>query len=385
MTDIVTRKLTTSIDLIDVAGNTGWVFQRSGVGVAGRGVWARVDASEVLSVVGDLGPNVIAIGARPFDHTAPWQLVIPTYQVRVDEDGNAFETVIGGDAPPSRSERSDAASFGDVRLTPLDGPKWWKNQVAHATKRIQSGCVEKIVLARAVEAVTQRPITPTTLLRRLERRFPQCFLYFVDGLVGASPELLVERTGLSVRSQPMAGTIRHVDDAHENQKLIATLKASPTYRHEHQVTIDMVRDTLLNYASFIDFEPEPSLIGLANVTHLASNVEGELSSPPASVLELQDALHPTPAVSGRPRNEALDAIAELEAHDRGRYAGTVGWVDATGDGCFAVSIRCAQIDSHDPHRAILHAGCGLVADSDPDAELAESQAKLDAMIQALRD
>ncbi len=315
----------------------------------------------------------------------PWELIVPAYQVRVDEDGNAFETVIGNGAPPVQSDRNDSGSFGEVRLSPLDDPMWWKDQVALATRRIQSGCAEKIVLARAVEAAAEHPITPNTLLGRLERRFPQCFLYSVDGLVGASPELLVERKGLTVRSQPMAGTIRHVDDAHENQKLITALKASPTYRHEHQVTIDMVRDTLLNYASFIDFEPEPSLIGLANVTHLASNVEGELSSPPASVLELQDALHPTPAVSGRPRRAALDAITELEAHDRGRYAGTVGWVDATGDGCFAVSIRCAQLDSHDPHRAVLHAGCGLVADSNPDAELAESQAKLDAMIQALKD
>jgi len=133
------------------------------------------------------------------------------------------------------------------------------------------------------------------------------------------------------------------------------------------------------------FEPEPTIVDLPNVAHLATHVEGRLSHPPASVLELQDALHPTPAVSGRPRDAAIRLIAELEGRDRGRYAGTVGWTDAAGDGDWAVTLRCAQIDPDDPRHARVQAGCGLVADSDPRTELAESEAKLQAVWPVLGD
>jgi menaquinone-specific isochorismate synthase len=142
----------------------------------------------------------------------------------------------------------------------------------------------------------------------------------------------------------------------------------------------MVLDAVLPFCSYVDSEPEPSIVSLANVQHLATLVEGRLSSPPASVLALVAALHPTPAVCGWPTAEALAAIAELEGLDRGRYAGNVGWVDADGDGRFGVAIRCAEIDGN---RARLFAGNGIVADSDPATELAETRAKLQAMLGAV--
>ena len=142
----------------------------------------------------------------------------------------------------------------------------------------------------------------------------------------------------------------------------------------------MVHDTLLPFCSYVDYEPEPSVVALANVQHLATRVEGRLSQPPASVLELVHALHPTPAVCGRPRERALALIEELEGFERGRYGGAVGWVDAAGNGTWAVAIRCAQIDGTS---ARVFAGNGIVGDSDPDTELAETRAKFQAMLNAL--
>ena len=190
----------------------------------------------------------------------------------------------------------------------------------------------------------------------------------------------MSRTGDVVRAQPMAGTAPRGGDPATDARLAASLLASPTYRHEHQITIDMVYDTLLPWCSYLDYEPEPSVVGVANVQHLATMVEGRLSQPAPSILELVAALHPTPAVNGWPRDEARAWIEEHEGFDRGRYAGTVGWVDARGNGTFAVSIRCADIDGT---TARLVAGNGIVADSDPDTELAETQVKLQAMLSAL--
>lgn len=384
MTRVVTRRLDGPGDLIEVAGDEGWVFVRDGVGVAGRGLHTTVAVSDADAALGDLGERVVAIGARPFAPDEAWDLVIPTYQVRVDTDGQAWETVIGDDTPPPPTVRNAGPTMS-VDVEPVDDPDAWCGWVATATAAIRAGRADKVVLSREVLATASQPFSRSLLLRRLAKRFGACYLFGVDGLVGASPELLVERIGDTVHAHPMAGTIRHSDDPELDRRLRAELFASPVYRREHQLTIDMVHDTLLDFASYVDYEPEPSIVSLANVSHLASLVEGRLTSPPASVLELQAALHPTPAVSGRPRDAAIALIGELEPRDRGRYAGTVGWVDGAGNGTWAVTIRCAQIDPGDPRRARIHAGCGLVADSDPVNELAESEAKLQAMLSVLED
>jgi menaquinone-specific isochorismate synthase len=179
----------------------------------------------------------------------------------------------------------------------------------------------------------------------------------------------------------MAGTAPRGADPDRDAELAESLRSSTTYRHEHQITIDMVYDTLLPWCSYLDYEPEPSIVAVANVQHLASYVEGLLSEPPPSVLDLVAALHPTPAVSGWPRDLAIAWIDEHEGFERGRYAGAVGWVDAAGNGTWAVSIRCAQV--RDGHARVI-AGNGIVADSDPPTELAETEAKLAAMLTALR-
>jgi menaquinone-specific isochorismate synthase len=218
------------------------------------------------------------------------------------------------------------------------------------------------------------------VLERLRTGYPGCHVVGVGGFVAASPELLVSVTGDIVRSHPMAGTAPRGGDPATDQRLAASLLASTVYRHEHQVTIDAVHDTLLGWCSYVDYEAEPSVVPVANVQHLATLVEGRLSQPSPSVLELVAALHPTPAVAGRPLDAAVRWIADNEGIDRGRYAGTAGWVDGAGNGAWAVSVRCAEIDGP---TARLWAGNGIVAGSDPTTELAETRAKLQAMLGAV--
>jgi len=252
--------------------------------------------------------------------------------------------------------------------------------VRSATERIRSGELDKVVLAREVVITADTDISISTVLTRLSQQYPGCFLYLVSGFCGASPELLVARSADVVTAQPMAGTKPRRADREADAQVVAELMSSATYRHEHQVTIDAVHDTLLDFCSYVDYEPEPSVVPLANVVHLATNVEGRLSHPPASILDLVSALHPTPAVCGRPRDVALKVISELEELDRGPYAGAVGWVDRHGNGSFAVSIRGAEISDR---TARVIAGNGMVADSDPPTELIETRAKLQAMLSAI--
>ena len=240
--------------------------------------------------------------------------------------------------------------------------------------------LRKVVLAREVVVTADELFVLPTVLDRLRTTYPGCHVFSVDGFVGASPELLVSRAGDIVRSHPMAGTAPRGGDPTSDARLAASLLASSKDRQEHQITIDMVHDTLLPWCSYLDYEAEPSIVPVANVQHLATIVEGRLSSPAPSVLELVLALHPTPAVCGSPRDEARAFITDNEGFDRGRYAGTVGWVDGRGNGTWAVSVRCADIDGN---VARVCAGNGIVADSDPDTELAETRAKLQAMLSAL--
>jgi menaquinone-specific isochorismate synthase len=204
----------------------------------------------------------------------------------------------------------------------------------------------------------------------------------VDGLIGASPELLVAVDGADVSSFPLAGTTRTTGDPHLDEQLAAELQASDKNQIEHRVAMEMVRDTLLPYCSYLDWAPEPSIVKVANVQHLGSRAEGMLSQPAPSVIDLVRALQPTPAVGGHPREPAIELIEEHEGFERGRYGGAVGWCDASGNGRWAVTLRCAEL-SADRRTARLVAGGGIVADSEPLAELAETQAKFQAMLSAI--
>jgi isochorismate synthase EntC len=185
-----------------------------------------------------------------------------------------------------------------------------------------------------------------------------------------------------VRCLPLAGTAPRSGDPATDERVASELVASTKDQLEHRVVIDDIHDRLLPWCSFLDEEPEPSVVAVANVQHLGTAMEGQLSEPRPNVLELVGALLPTPALGGFPRTEALAMIAEVEGFPRGRYGGAVGWVDDAGDGTWAVAIRCAEFAAN-RRSARLVAGGGIVAASDPLAELAETQAKFQAMLSAI--
>ena len=220
------------------------------------------------------------------------------------------------------------------------------------------------------------------VLSRLRSTYRSNYRFLFDGFFGASPELLVSVDGAQVSSNPLAGTARRTGDKQLDQQLADQLIASTKNQLEHRIVIEMVHDTLLPWCSYLDWQPEPSIVEIGNVQHLGTEISGRLSKPRPSVLELAYALTPTPALGGHPREDALRHIKNVEGLDRGRYGGAVGYVGANGDGCFAVSIRCAEVGD-DRLKARLFAGGGIVGDSEPLSELAETDAKFQAMLVAI--
>ena len=266
-------------------------------------------------------------------------------------------------------------------LRSVETPEHWRDHVVGPVRnRLAAGELHKVVLAREVIVRTDAPVDVAAVIRRLNQSFGTSILFAVDGFMGASPELLISRADDIVRAHPLAGTAPRSSDPVHDSQLAAGLAASAKNRHEHRITIDWLLDNLLPYASYVDAEPEPAILTLANVHHLGTQVEGRLSAPAASVLELVAALHPTPAVGGDPQADALAIIDEVEPGNRGLYAGPVGWVDGAGNGEFAVGLRGGYVRGDEVR---VWAGVGVVADSDPEAELAETRSKFQAMLGAL--
>jgi isochorismate synthase len=397
-----TRRLDADVDLPAVAGRDGVLFEKGRAGLAGRGCAVRLPwpagdpAAAARSVaaalagiavddeVGLPGCGPVAFGALPFAPGAPSELVVPAVVGGRADDGTRWLTTIGptegepaAELPPAAEPLPPARGF---TVAADRDPDAWCDLVERATKVMAGGAFDKVVLARQIDVTADQPIDVVPVLERLRSAYPGCHIVSVDGFVAASPELLVSVTGDIVRSHPMAGTAPRGGDPTTDQRLAASLLASTKDRQEHQITIDMVHDTLLPWCSYLDYEAEPSVVAVANVQHLATLVEGRLSQPAPSVLELVAALHPTPAVAGWPRDGAVAWIHANEGIDRRRYAGTAGWVDAAGNGTWAVSVRCAEIDGP---TARVWAGNGIVPDSDPPTELAETRAKLQALLSAI--
>ncbi len=399
----VTRPLsaytTAGVDLNDVARGDGVLFVRDAVGLAGRGVAARLPADEATDWLAALdhdhdgvtpgGP--VAVGVLPFRPGSPAELLVPHVTVRKHRDGTVTVTVVGDDeaaftdeavaaalAPPPAPE----ATATSYTIDPGVPPEHYLAAVATARDAVRRGELTKAVIARPIVVTARRPIDVHAVLLRLRASFGSSYRYSVDGFIGASPELLVEVDGPVVRSHPLAGTAPRTGDVDNDARIAAELIASTKNQIEHRVVIDVVHDTLLPWASYLDWEPEPSIVTVANVQHLGTRMEGMLSQPGPGVVELARALSPTPALGGHPSGAAIELIESVEGFDRGRYGGTVGWVDGAGNGTWAVAIRCAEL-SDDRRSARSVAGGGIVADSDPAAELAETQAKFQAMLSAL--
>ncbi|WP_019634588.1 isochorismate synthase [Actinomadura atramentaria] len=339
-------------------------------------LFAGADVHDPLRLPGT-GP--VAFGTFGFTPDSPGNALIVPRHVLGRRDGAAWVTTIGADPAPLGLVRPPAdpgpLTWSDGAL----GAAGWQDAVAAAVARIRAGGLGKVVLARDLYAEAAAPIDDRVLLRRLADRFPGCYTFACDGLVGATPELLVRRSGGTVESLVLAGTsARGTDDADDAARA-AALRASAKDLHEHAYAADMVRASLAPLCDELVAPDEPEILALPNVMHLASPIRGRLRSE-RSVLDVVGALHPTPAVGGTPTAAALDLIAELEGMERGRYAAPVGWIDGRGDGEWGIALRCAEVGGR---RARLFAGCGIVGDSVPAEELAEADNKFRAMRYAL--
>jgi menaquinone-specific isochorismate synthase len=271
--------------------------------------------------------------------------------------------------PPDRFSLVSARSHAD-----------WSRLVQEAVMAVRAGQLAKVVLAREVVVEANRPFVPADILRRLQALYPSCMLFAAEGFVGASPELLVSRRGRQVRSQPLAGTVARSGDPRADDRLTAAMMTSAKERREHGLVVDEVAAGLRPVCERLEVADSPSIVPLRNVSHLGTPIAGRLKSPPPNALELIARLHPTPAVAGSPTGPAASYLKSVEGFDRGYYGGPVGWMDADGDGDWAVGIRCADVSAS---TARLFAGVGVVAESDPESELAETQLKLQALLAAV--
>jgi len=379
------------IDLNDVAGATGFLFVREGIGFAAIGVSARANAHqarELLSTIDCSAPNAqfgvgpIMFGSIPFDTSRDADFILPTVTFCKTREGETWVTVI--DDAPIPAINQDATQSSPAHFEVRDGVpvSTYIAAVEAARNSVRSGELTKAVIARDVFVEADASIDIHQLLLRLRSSFGTSYRYSFDGFVGASPELLVAIHGDEISSHPLAGTTPRTGDAQKDALLAKQLLESAKNQIEHRVVIDMVHDTLLPHCSYLDWEAEPSVVQVANVQHLGTQLMGKLSEPHIHVLDAALALSPTPALGGFPRDKALQLIAQYEGMDRDKYGGAIGWFDARGNGVFAVAIRCAQFNDSRT-QARLFAGGGIVADSDPQEEFAETQAKLQAMLAAI--
>jgi menaquinone-specific isochorismate synthase len=412
-----TRQVADAPELLSVTGVSGGILWREeDFGLAGVGEALRIELPRGLSdpdairhvetilqsiscddEISCPGSGPVAFGALPFRPDSPASLVVPATILGYRAD-QTWITTIG---PANGSAASLATCAGrpalespdEFRLVSAMPHKDWQVLIADAISRIRKGQLAKVVLARRVDVSANRAFVIPEVLARFAALYPSCMIFCVDGFVGASPELLIRREGRRISTQPLAGTLASSGDMAYDQSRIDRLLTSAKDRAEHQIVVDAVLNALTPLCEVIDVPRQPSVLPLRNVYHLATSITGSLIGAdredrlPASAndrcptaIELVARLHPTPAVAGTPTAKALDHIETVERFDRGRYAGPVGWIDARGDGTWAIGLRSAEV--HD-NEATIWAGVGVVADSDPASELAETQLKLQAALAAL--
>lgn len=318
-------------------------------------------------------PHPVVVGAIPFDARQPASLSIP------------HQVLFAG--PLSRRAEVLERRTSRYTVTPVPEPQAYAAAVAQAVAQIRAGHLSKVVLARTLELAGSQSIDVQFLLERLARRNTQGYTFAAQlaggtqgTLVGASPELLVSRRGLQVRSNPLAGSAARAADPHEDTRRSQALMRSAKDLHEHKLVADAVARAMRPYCATLEVPTGPSLIHTATMWHLSSDIRGELAAPDTNTLQLASSLHPTPAVCGHPTPAAFELIRRLEPFERGYYTGMVGWCDAEGNGEWVLTLRCAQVRGRHMR---LYAGAGVVADSAPQSEVAETGAKFRTMLNAL--
>ncbi len=396
------------IDPIRVCGERGVFFANQRLTLAGTGraavlplpggladrasctaldAWLRAVACD--DPLGVPGSGPVAFGALPFELATPGELVVPAVVYGRDADGLEWVTVLGEDelVEPTREWLLSEAT-SPTRIEPAAHleiteslPADYRAAVSRATRAIAEGLLKKVVLARRLRVEASRELVASAMLARLIDDEPSSTAFLIgradDAFVGASPELLVSRRGAGVVSHPLAGTAPLDDEASDR------LLGSAKNLEEHELVLADITRVLDPLCSELVVPGEPSLVALHTMAHLGTRIEGQLMAEDGRVpsgLELVAALHPTPAVGGVPRAEALALIAELEPGPRGRWAGPVGWVDARGDGDWMLGLRSAILSGS---TATLWAGAGIVAASDADAELEETAVKLVPVLEGL--
>jgi menaquinone-specific isochorismate synthase len=388
--------ITTEFDV-----STTWI--RGGEGLVGFGVYKKYEVSgedrfkeahkwwqQILAEF-TIQNNVHGIGTGPilftsfaFDPKDTSELIIPKIIIG-QRNGKSWITWIGDQKQPDIRKIEISSQSGEITWAngTVEEEKW-RNQVSKAIDAIKSGRLEKVVLARDLKANSTTKIDLNNLLQKLEIEYPSTWVFLVDGLVGATPELLVRLNKSLITSRVLAGTIQKTGNEDRDLALAASLAKSSKDLEEHEYAVKSVADSLAPFCSSTNVPESPFVLHLSNVMHLATDVTGVLndSAKQADIFTLIENLHPTAAVCGTPTNVAKKLISELETMNRSRYAGPVGWIDAQGDGEIAIALRCGELS--DGNKSIrIFAGCGIVAGSDPITEYAESQAKLMPMRTAL--
>ena len=392
---IVTRPLSDftshNVDLNSFAGGTGSLFVRDGVGIAGSASATRVPATEARAFLDSLqvddrvqasGSGPVLLGAIPFHSNDEHDFILPHVSLTKSINGRAWVTTVDDAEPNFVTPTEPPASAASYSVHPGISVDHYLEAVKQARDAVRNGSITKAVIARDIVITASAPIDVYAVLLRLRSSFGSSYRYLIDNFIGASPELLVAVDNGAISSHPLAGTAPRTGDPQSDSALAEKLLSSEKNQIEHRVVINMVHDTLLPFCSYLDWQPEPSVMQVANVQHLGTLMQGMLSKPFMHIFDAVIMLSPTPALGGFPKQEALNLIKQYEGIDRGRYGGAVGWFDQKGNGAFAVAIRCAQL-SPDRTSARLFAGGGIVADSEPAAELAETQAKFQAMLAAI--
>jgi menaquinone-specific isochorismate synthase len=370
-------------------GLIGW-GEYASIRVSGRDRFEQVrtwwhqqlETFSIADSVHSSGTGPVLFTSFSFDRNEESFAFIP--KVIVGKRGDkSWITWVGESPQPSLTDKSPVFSSQEFSWSAGTlTEEQWKKRVVQAIEKIESGSVEKVVLARDLIASSHAAIDARPILRTLAENYPSTWVFSVAGLIGATPELLLRLSRGMVTSRVLAGTIPKTGDDSKDLALAGSLARSSKDLEEHEFAVRSVADALEPFCSSTNVPDAPFVLHLANVMHLATDVTGALieSKKNIDVFSLLKNLHPSAAVCGTPRNKAFDVIEEIEGMNRGRYAGPVGWVDARGDGELGIALRSGQIDEK---KIRIFAGCGIVAGSDPDIEVAESNAKFAAMRSAL--
>lgn len=341
------------------------------------------------------GDEPIAFASFAFSSSSGSSVVvIPKFVVRRTEQGTTLTVTsdahtIDDDIAHAESELAKPRPIETAHhsVTWSEGSRPiedWAAAVDTAVQRINAGELDKVVLARDIVATLDEPLNVGALLRKLNNAFPECWTFSVDGLIGATPELLIRKNHDQVTSRVLAGTVRRSSDSHRDDQLAQALMGSDKDQEEHAYAVASVASALASHCTDLNVPEEPFILQLANVQHLATDISGELVDG-ASALALAASLHPTAAVCGTPTERAALMIRELELMDRGRYSAPIGWIDRNSNGEFGIALRCAQIENAERTQLRLYAGCGIVSGSTSESEVAESKSKFAAMHNALEN